>query len=212
MEFDFSSMAPSQCYKLLVSVVVPRPIALVTSLNEAGVVNAAPFSFFNLMGDDPPILILSIERKPGGAAKDTAHNIALQREFVVNLVDEATAERMHACSRDFPSHESEAAAVGFTTLPSKAVAAPRIAESPVALECKLYQTIDISPQRQLIIGQVVWLHSHEGVFDPQTLRVNMDRYFPVGRLYADRYVTTRDQFVAEGSPEYLAAIRSQGRR
>ena len=124
---------------------------------------------------------------------------------------EATAERMHACSRDFPSHESEAAAVGFTTLPSKAVAAPRIAESPVALECKLYQTIDISPQRQLIIGQVVWLHSHEGVFDPQTLRVNMDRYFPVGRLYADRYVTTRDQFVAEGSPEYLAAIRSQGR-
>jgi flavin reductase (DIM6/NTAB) family NADH-FMN oxidoreductase RutF len=181
MEFDFSAMAPSQCYKLLVSVVVPRPIALVTSLNEAGVVNAAPFSFFNLMGDDPPILILSIERKPGGAAKDTAHNIALQREFVVNLVDEATAERMHACSRDFPSDESEAAAVGFTTL------------------------------RQLIIGQVVWLHSHEGVFDPQTLRVNMDRYFPVGRLYADRYVTTRDQFVAEGSPEYLAAIRSQGR-
>ena len=68
MEFDFSTMAPSQCYKLLVSVVVPRPIALVTSLNEAGVVNAAPFSFFNLMGDDPPILILSIERKPGGAA------------------------------------------------------------------------------------------------------------------------------------------------
>ena len=111
MEFDFSTMAPSQCYKLLVSVVVPRPIALVTSLNEAGVVNAAPFSFFNLMGDDPPILILSIERKPGGAAKDTAHNIALQREFVVNLVDEATAERMHACSRDFPSDESEAAAV-----------------------------------------------------------------------------------------------------
>ena len=211
MEFDFSTMAPSQCYKLLVSVVVPRPIALVTSLNEAGVVNAAPFSFFNLMGDDPPILILSIERKPGGAAKDTAHNIALQREFVVNLVDEATAERMHACSRDFPSHESEAAAVGFSTSPSKAVAAPRISESPVALECKLYQTIDISPQRQLIIGQVVWLHSHEGVFDPQTLRVNMDRYFPVGRLYADRYITTRDQFVAEGSTEYLAAIRSQGR-
>ena len=140
MEFDFSAMAPSQCYKLLVSVVVPRPIALVTSLNEAGVVNAAPFSFFNLMGDDPQILILSIERKPSGAAKDTAHNIALQREFVVNLVDEATAERMHACSRDFPSDESEAAAVGFTTLPSRAVAAPRIAESPVALECKLYQT------------------------------------------------------------------------
>ena len=211
MEFDFSTMAPSQCYKLLVSVVVPRPIALVTSLNREGVVNAAPFSFFNLMGDDPPILILSIERKPGGAAKDTAHNIALQREFVVNLVDEATAERMHACSRDFPSHESEAEAVGFATLPSRAVAAPRIAESPVALECKLYQTIDISPKRQLIIGQVVWLHSHEGVFDPDTLRVNMERYFPVGRLYADRYVTPRDQFVAEGSPEYLAAIRSQGR-
>jgi len=211
MEFDFSTMAPNQCYKLLVSVVVPRPIALVTTLGEVGVVNAAPFSFFNLMGDDPPILILSIELKPNGMAKDTARNIAQQGEFVVNLVDEATAERMHACSHDYPNDVSEVTAVGFTTSPSRAVAAPRITESPVALECKLYQTINISPQRSLIIGQVVWLHSHEGVFDPQTLRVNMAHYFPVGRLYADRYVTTRDQFAAQGSPEYLAAVRSQGR-
>jgi flavin reductase (DIM6/NTAB) family NADH-FMN oxidoreductase RutF len=211
MEFDFSKLPASQCYKLLVSLVVPRPIALVSTLGKDGVVNAAPFSFFNLMADDPPLLIVSIESKPDGEIKDTARNILDSNEFVVNLVDEGILERMHACSRDFPPDISEPDKVGFTTLPSRSVHPPRIAEAPVALECKLFQHIPVGNRRHLIIGQVVWLHSHKGVVDPENLRVCMENYFPVGRLYADRYITTRDQFTVESSPEYLESIRRMGR-
>jgi len=211
MEFDFSKLPPKQCYKLLVGLVVPRPIALVSTLGRNGVVNAAPFSFFNLLGDDPPILIVSIENKPGGEFKDTARNILESGEFVVNLVDEATVKRMHGCSQDFPPEVSEPDQVGFTTLPSRAVRPPRIAEAPVALECKLFQHILIGKRRHLVIGQVAWLHSHEGIIDPENLRVRMENYFPVGRLYAERYVTTRDQFAVEGSPEYLESIKRMGR-
>ena len=211
MEFDFSKLPPKQRYKLLVGLVVPRPIALVSTLGRSGMVNAAPFSFFNVLGDDPPILIVSIENKPGGELKDTARNILDSGEFVVNLVDEATVERMHGCSRDFPPEVSEPDQVGFTTLPSRAVRPPRIAEAPVALECKLFQHIPIGERRHLVIGQVAWLHSHEGIIDPENLRVRMENYFPVGRLYAERYTTTRDQFAVEGSPEYLESIKRMGR-
>jgi flavin reductase (DIM6/NTAB) family NADH-FMN oxidoreductase RutF len=211
VDFDFSRLPANVCYKLLVGLVVPRPIALVTSLGTDGVVNAAPFSFFNLMGDDPPILVISVERKAGGAVKDTARNILAQQEFVVNLVDEATADRMHHCATDFPSDVSEPAQVGFTTVASSAIRTPRLAESPVSLECVLYQDIPIGENRRLLIGRVVWLHCHEGVVDPQTLRVNMNNYFPVGRLYADRYVRSRDQFSVDSSPDYLASVRTQGR-
>ena len=205
MEFDFSTMAPSQCYKLLVSVVVPRPIALVTSLSREGVVNAAPFSFFNLMGDDPPILILSIERKPDGLAKDTARNIAEQGEFVVNLVDEATAERMHACSRDYPSHESEAAAVGFATLPSRAVAAPRIAESPVAFECVLHEKLE-TDSRYVFIGRIKWLAARDGLIDTQAWRVNLREYSPIARFGASFYTRTNDRFSLSDAPQEAPSV------
>jgi flavin reductase (DIM6/NTAB) family NADH-FMN oxidoreductase RutF len=211
MEFELSKLLPRQCYKLLVGLVVPRPIALVSTLGRSGVVNAAPFSFFNLLGEDPPILIVSIENKPSGELKDTARNILDSGEFVVNLVDEATVERTHGCSVDFPPEVSEPAQVGFTTLPSRAIRPPRIAEAPVALECKLFQHLPVGARRHLVIGQIVWLHSQEGIIDPENLRVRMGNYFPVGRLFADRYTKTRDQFAVEGSPEYLESIRRMGR-
>ena len=114
MEFDFSGLPPATCYKLLVAAVVPRPIALVSTLGADGVVNAAPFSFFNLIGDDPPMVILSVENRPECPPKDTRRHIDENGEFVVNLVDEPMAERMHACSQDFPPDVSEPAEVGFT--------------------------------------------------------------------------------------------------
>lgn len=211
MNFDFAKLPANLCYKLLVSLVVPRPIALVSTLSPEGVVNAAPFSFFNLMGDDPPIVIVSVENRPDGRPKDTARNIVETGEFVVNLVDEATASRMHACSADFPPEVSEPEQVGFTTIASEAIKAPRIAESPVSLECRLLQKVPVSEKRLLAIGQVLWLHCHEGLVDPKTLRVNMDQYFPVGRLYADQYVKTRDRFAVTESPEYVEQVRKLGR-
>jgi flavin reductase (DIM6/NTAB) family NADH-FMN oxidoreductase RutF len=156
MEFDFSALPPATCYKLLVAAVVPRPIALVSTLGADGVVNAAPFSFFNLMGDDPPIVIVSVENRPEGPPKDTRRNIDDTGEFVVNLVDEAMAERMHACSQDFPPGVSEPAEVGFALEPSQVVKPPRIADAPFSLECRLIQRVEINPRRLLAIGQVVW--------------------------------------------------------
>src|SRR3990170_6579917 len=122
MEFDFGTLEVAQRYKLLVGLVVPRPIALVSSVGAAGVVNVAPFSFFNALGDDPPIVILSIEDRDEGPLKDTSRNILETREFVVNMVDEAIAAQMHACSEAFPPDVSELERVGFTPAPSRRVA------------------------------------------------------------------------------------------
>jgi flavin reductase (DIM6/NTAB) family NADH-FMN oxidoreductase RutF len=211
MDFDLGELPSNLCYKLLVALVVPRPIALVSTLGTGGVVNAAPFSFFNLMGDDPPVVILSIENRSDGAAKDTARNIVETQEFVVNLVDEDTAERMHACSQDFPSQVSEPEQVGLAMAASSRVRPPRIADSPASLECRLIHQLRLNERRLLVLGQVVWVHCRDGIVDPQTLRVNADRYFPVGRLFADRYVTTRDQFQAGGGSAYLESVRRLGR-
>ena len=211
MDFDFLQLPPALCYKLMVGLVVPRPIALVSTLNQQGGCNAAPFSFFNLMGDDPPILIVSVETKPSGALKDTASNILLQQEFVVNLVTEEIAQRMHNCANDFPPDVSEPAQVGFTLEAIQHVRTPRVVEAPVSLACQLYKDIKIAASRHLFIGRVVSLHCHDGVVDPQSFRVNTDRYFPIGRLYADRYTKTREQFSLDSTPEYLESLRKLGR-
>lgn len=211
MDFDFSRLTAAERYKLLVGLVVPRPIALVSTLGADGVVNAAPFSFFNVLGEDPPILVVSVENKADGRVKDTTRNILAGGEFVVNLVDEATVERMHACSRDFPPEVGEPAEVGFTTRASQRVGPPAIDEAPVAMECRLLQHLEIGVRRHLFIGEVVWLHCRDGLVDPRTLRVDIDGYFPVGRLYADRYAKTRDQFSVASSPEYLESVRRMGR-
>ena len=209
MELDFSQLSAAHRYKLLVGLVVPRPVALVSTLGQDGVVNAAPFSFFNVLGDDPPILIISIENKPDGEPKDTTRNILENHEFVVNLVDEALAGPMHGCSTAYPSGISE-----LEQVPSRGVAPPRIKEAPVALECKLHQHIQIHEKRHLFIGEVLWLHTADGIIEPETLRVRLDDsggYFPIGRLYADRYTTVRDQFTLAGGEGYVNAIKKMGR-
>ncbi len=211
MDFDFSLVDEALGYKLLSSLVIPRPIAFISSLGANGVVNAAPYSFFNLMGDDPPILIVSMEQRAEGGLKDSARNILEAGEFVVNLVDEALAERMHAASTAFPPEVSEPAALGLALAASSAVKPPRLAEAPVAIECTLLQQIAITATRNLFIGQVRWLHVRDGILDPATLRVDLSQYFPVGRLFADRYCRTRDQFTIASSPEYLARIKAAGR-
>ena len=213
MDWNFAELERAQRYKLLVALVVPRPIALISSMSQAGVVNAAPFSFFNVMADEPPVVIVSIEDRPGGPwagrMKDSARNIIDTGEFVVNLVDEAIAERMHGCSTDHPPETSEIDAVGFTTAASRSVRPPRIAEAPAALECTLHSRIDIDT-RYLLIGQVRWLHVRDGLVDPETLRVRIDDYHPVGRLFADRYCRTGDQFTL-GNNAYLEQMKSIGR-
>lgn len=193
MEFDFGKLAARERYKLLVGLVVPRPIAFITTVGGNGVVNAAPYSFFNVLGDDPPIVIVSIEDRGPGRPKDTARNILASGEFVVNMVDETIAASMHACSEDYPPEVSELDAVGLHAAASRSVAPPRIAEAPVAFECRLHKHVEL-PRRHLFIGEVLWLHARENIIDPKTLRVNFADYRPVGRLFANRYLHTGDHF------------------
>jgi flavin reductase (DIM6/NTAB) family NADH-FMN oxidoreductase RutF len=209
MDWNLAELPANLRYKLLVGLVVPRPIALLTTRSGAGVVNAAPFSFFNLLGDDPPIVIVSIEDHPDGRLKDSARNVLAQGEFVVNLVDEAIVDRMHACSLDHPPEVSEPDVVGFTLAASRTVGPPRIVEAPAALECRLERTIEFR-RRRLFLGEVAWLHCREGIVDPETLRIRSEAFHPVGRFYGNRYVRTRDEFTAEANA-YNAAMQALGR-
>jgi flavin reductase (DIM6/NTAB) family NADH-FMN oxidoreductase RutF len=201
MNIDFAQLNPYQRYKLMASLIVPRPIALITTLGSGGVVNAAPFSMFNMMGEDPPIVMVSINRLQDGQLKDTATNIVRSGEFVVHLTDEAMAEQMHRCGDRMAADLSELEKVGLDTHPSKAVAPPCIAQAPVAFECKLWETLE-TPSRQIFIGQVVWMHARDGLVDTETWRVRLQDYYPVGRFGASFYVRTRDRFaIAEDNAE-----------
>lgn len=198
MDIDFACLTEHQRYKLMASLIVPRPIALVTTLSEIGVVNAAPFSMFNMLGEEPPIVMISINRQGDGRLKDTAANIVRTKEFVVHIADEAMAERMHRCGDRLPPDASELDHAGLTAVPSSAVAPPRIAEAPVAFECTLWETLETA-SRQIFIGRVRWLHARDGLVDTDAWRVRLQDYFPVARFGASFYVTTRHRF-AIGAP------------
>lgn len=193
MQLDFSQLTEYQRYKLMASLIVPRPIALVTTLSEAGVVNAAPFSMFNMLGEEPPIVMISINKHHDGEIKDTAANILRSGEFVVHLADEAIAGQMHACGERFPPEVSEVDVVGFTTAPSSAVAPPRIAEAPVAFECRLWEKLE-TDSRYIFIGRVLWLHARDELIDLEKYRVRLQHYFPVARFGASFYINTRERF------------------
>lgn len=190
----FADLAPRERYKLLCASVTPRPIALVTCVSAEGVVNAAPFSFFNVFSEDPALIVLGLQHKSDNSFKDTTRNIAAAGEFVVNLVDEALAEAMNICAIDFPPDVSEIDAAGLSLLPGVTVKVPRIAQAPFALECRRHVSLAFSPTRELLIGEVVRLHAREGLVDPATLRVSMSDYKPVGRMFGDGYSRQNDRF------------------
>src|SRR3954452_13380258 len=146
MHFDLGAIPATDAYKLLVSTVVPRPIALATTVDAKGRINAAPFSFFNAVSSDPPVVVLGINGTGAeGGYKDTENNIRETGEFVVNLVDEALAERMNICAVDFPAEIGELDQAGLTPLPSAGVKPPRIAEAPVSFECKRITGLSLGP-------------------------------------------------------------------
>lgn len=204
---DFTTLSAQDRYKLLCALVVPRPIALVTTLGPGGIVNAAPFSFFNVFAEDPPLVVLGLEARPDGSLKDTSTHIRDSGAFTVNLVDEALAERMNICSVDFPPGTSELGAAGLTAAPSAAVLVPRIAEAVASLECRHYQTLEVSARRRLCVGEVVYLHARAGIVDPARMYVNLDAYKPVARLFANLYAPLAKPFtlVRQTYVEWLAS-------
>ncbi len=194
MELDLEGRLADRAYSILASLVVPRPIALVTTLSPDGKVNAAPFSFFNLLGADPPVLAVAPGDRDDGTPKDTARNIRLTHEFVVNLVDENLAEAMNKCAASLPYGEDELRHAGLEAMASSVVKPPRIAESPVSLECKEWGTLQIGDNR-VVIGLVKRLHVRDDLFDPEKKRVNSERLFLIGRMASPHwYCRTRDRF------------------
>jgi len=194
MEFDLVEKHAHRAYPLLAGLVTPRPIALVTTVNAEGGVNAAPFSFFNVLGAEPAMCAFAPGDQDDGAPKDTARNIRCNHEFVVNLVDEAIAEAMNQCAATLPYGESELQRAGLTPAASSVVTPPRIAESPVSLECVEHSTIQIGDNR-LVVGIVKRLHARDGLVDPETLRVNHEQLHTIGRMAGPNwYCRTRDRF------------------
>ena len=199
MQFDFAEVSPRDRYKLIVSTVVPRPIAWVVTQSAAGVVNAAPYSFFNAVGGDPPLLVVSIEGLGDGRRKDTANNIRQSGQFVVNLVSNANAEAMVVTAVDFPPETSEVAAAGLAVLPSTRIAPPRLADSPVAFECEHYQTVELPGERDLVLGRIVCMHvADEAVMDAARCYIDTPKLDLVGRMHGRGwYARSRDQFEIE---------------
>lgn len=194
MEFDFAKLNAKDKYKLLTSTVIPRPIALVSTIDDEGRVNAAPYSFFNMVSEDPPTCVLGVQRRPDGRPKDTAHLIREQGEFVVNMVDMDLAEAMNITAINFEPGVNEVEMARLTPVASRLIKAPRIAEAPVAFECKRTFTLQLSAERDIVVGEVLTMHVRDGLIDPETLYLDQSKYDVVGRLYADLYCPLRDVF------------------
>jgi flavin reductase (DIM6/NTAB) family NADH-FMN oxidoreductase RutF len=158
MRFDLDQVPTAIAYKLLASTVVPRPIAWVTTKGADGVVNAAPYSFFNAMGSNPPTIVLGLLGDPVRGFKDTARNILATAEFVVNLVPHALAEAMNVTAVDAPPGVGELELAGLATAPSQHIAPPRIAESPVSFECVTHTAVVTGPHQTVVIGRVLAIH------------------------------------------------------
>lgn len=196
MLFDFATLSAKDRYKLLVSTIVPRPIAWVVTQDPEGVLNAAPYSFFNAFANEPPIVVIGIGGRAEGDLKDTGGNIRRTGQFVVNLVAEENATAMNVTAVEFGPEVDELREAGLHTLPSTMVAPPRIAESPVAFECERLLAMELANDRSLVIGRVLAMHVRDdAVLDPARCYIDTPRLNLVGRMHGGgTYARTGDTF------------------
>lgn len=197
MDFEMDKVRKHDVYNLLIGLVAPRPVALVTSHNEDGGLNAAPFSAYNYLCTDPPVIGLGVTDKENRVAvpKDTARNIRRTGEFVVNVVTEDLMPAMNICATDFPAEVSEVEMAGLQTAPSKRVAVPRLAAAHAALECVEHATIEIGRSR-IILGRVVAMYVEDRFVDPAGPYIRSEDLHAIGRMNGQgAYVRTRDAFL-----------------
>jgi flavin reductase (DIM6/NTAB) family NADH-FMN oxidoreductase RutF len=194
VHFDFSTLSARDRYKLLIGTVIPRPIAFITSIDEAGVVNAAPFSFFNVLSGDPAIVAIGVENHADMRFKDTGHNIRMTEEFTVNIVDDAMLDAMNVCAVPFPAEVNELEPAGLSAVPGVHVKCPRIGEAPASLECRRYMTLEVGRSREIILGLVLGCFVRKGAVDPTNKYVDQRKMDAIGRLGGHGYSRIRDQF------------------
>lgn len=187
MIIDPSRLSPGELYRFMISVVVPRPIAFVSTVSAAGVLNVAPFSYFNAITNQPPLLGISINRR-GGVPKDTARNIEQTGEFVVNTVDEALGARMVEASGEWPEDVDEFALTGLTPVASDLVRPPRVGEAPVSMECRLFKLVELGATC-FAVGEILRAHVKDEVVTEG--RVDIEKLRPLARLGGDAYSVVR---------------------
>jgi len=199
MMFDMESLPAHKAYKLLTATVVPRPIAWVTTRSAGGIVNAAAFSFFNVMGNDPPILALGLLHRPEGGNKDTADNIIATGEFVVNLVPEPLAAAMNTTSASVPPEVNELELANLKEIASLKVAAPRIEGSPVSFECRTFRILETGPRQTIVLGQVLATHIEDRfVLDADRCHLDTSAFQLIARMHgSSKYSRTTNQFEME---------------
>jgi flavin reductase (DIM6/NTAB) family NADH-FMN oxidoreductase RutF len=196
VQIDVAQAPVLDVYHALVSVVTPRPIAWVTTVDRAGRVNLAPFSFFNAFGANPPVVVFSPTNRRDGSKKDTLLNIETTGEFVVNAAVAPLAEQVNSSSKELPHGESEVDYVGLHTVPAVKVKAPRLAESPVNLECRLRQIIPVGQgpiAGNLVIGEVLVMHVADRVLDDAG-KVDPRKLQTIARLGGDWYCHSTNLF------------------
>ena len=214
MNIDLANAEKRQIYSLLCGLIAPRPVAWITSMNAAGHLDAAPFSAFNYVGMDPPIVAVGIanEPGPGAIAKQTAQNIRNTGEFVVNVVNEAVAETMNFTAIDFPPEIKHLEIGALKTEPSLIVKVPRIAASPASLECRELMTMEIGRNR-IILGQVVAVHVKDEFIDQTGHYIRAEELHAIGRMNGlGAYVKTRDAFFSIPRVTYAECQKKNGKQ
>ncbi|MBV9250462.1 MAG: flavin reductase family protein [Acetobacteraceae bacterium] len=196
MLFDFADTKSENIYKLLVATIGPRPVAWVTTQDVDGTLNAAPFSFFNAMSGNPPVVAIGIGGRAPGDVKDTGGNIRRTGEFVVNLVSYRLAQQMNITAIDFPKSVNELSQAGLVTAGSLRVKPPRIAEAPVSIECERLVIVEVGIDRAVILGKVVAIHvQDEFVLDRERCYIDTPKLDLIGRMHgAGWYARTTNLF------------------
>jgi flavin reductase (DIM6/NTAB) family NADH-FMN oxidoreductase RutF len=199
LAFDPANHSTTDIYKLMVGAIVPRPIALVSSVDEAGVRNLAPFSYFTACSSNPPVVVFCpILRPVAPMAKDTLRNIIATREFVVNIVSEDFAERMNATAAQVQPEVDEFVLSGLTPIASELIKPARVAESHVQMECRLLQVVQVGDQPgggSLVLGEVLRFHVRQDLIE--NFRIDPDKLRAIGRMAGSTYVRTTDRFDLE---------------
>ena len=192
MKFDPESMKRQAVTSLMLGCVTPRPIAFVSTIGENGIYNVAPFSLFSLLALQPVLAGFSVGRRRDGGKKDTLANIEFSGDFVINVVTEAISGPMNQAAGDYPSHIDEFKEAGLTPVPSDLVRPPRVAESPIHLECRLTQIMEFSDVSHFVIGQVLRVHVQDDMMVDDVIQP--ERVKAVGRLGAHFYCRTEGLF------------------
>jgi len=187
MRIDFADIDRQLKYKIMTASIIPRPPALVTTVDSAGTPNAAPYSFFNGFSDDPPLVGLGIARRASGPKKDTGRNIEETGEFVAHIVDHEIFDGMLVTAAEFPPGVDELSLAGFETVPSTHVRPPRIVNAPVAFECRRYVTIQCGTARDIVLGEILAAHIRDDLYNAEKGYIEWGGNMPVGRLFGTLY-------------------------